>query len=899
MNKKLLAGLVVALLAAAGSLAVYRGQEAAPVPAASSALAPAVASDSLQPFFTDILATHRRLIVLFADDAALSADERSRIATVGQAIFHANRERVAAFEEKLNALMADGGVARFAPISRWLERVESDPDLFDADRLAFRDSLLSLQALLAADGSLPAIKLHRRIAEDLEALAEIERTYEKEIRQVFGRLETRGIVQKRERWEDYVAKLQQRYSRAGILGEFADLGASTAEATESAPGMRGAAKKPVDESSGEIFGHGLPPKTLVLTFDDGPHASYSAEIAAILKQYNAPAIFFEVGSNLGTVDTAGKAKLTPRAEVSRKLLAAGYTLGNHSLTHAQLAKKSGDELKNEIVVTDELLKAVDGRRSLLFRFPYGAHNAEGLEVLEGAHLRSMMWNIDSLDWADPVPASIVERVLNTVDKEGRGIVLFHDIHQRTVKALPAILERLSAEGYQFAGWDGKGFSVAKGNPPPAAGVASATGYADSWAVVIGIDDYARWPKLQYAVRDARAIRDALIKRFGFAKERVIVLENAEATRPAILAAFNERLAKAGLKRNDRLFVFFAGHGATRQLNSGRELGYLVPVDSDPNQLATDGIPMSDLQNIAENLSAKHALFIMDACYSGLGLTRGAGSANFLRDNAKRLGRQMLTAGGADQLVADGGPNGHSVFTWTLLQGLGGKGDLNGDGLITATELAAYVAPAVAAVSQQTPAFGSLPGSEGGDFVFELPPEGEFLNADSRQLPAEAIALNGKLDASKAAAPEAKPASVVVRDLQGGEQKLTPPAAVLTGTRQQAQHANDRGLQFYREKQYAEAETQLLDALRLWPEFTLAANNLGFVYYKQEKYPDAVRWFEATLKLDPSRAVAWLNLGDAQLKAGKSDEAKKAYKTYLELLPNGAGAGYVRETLGRL
>jgi uncharacterized caspase-like protein len=132
--------------------------------------------------------------------------------------------------------------------------------------------------------------------------------------------------------------------------------------------------------------------------------------------------------------------------------------------------------------------------------------------------------------------------------------------------------------------------------------------------------------------------------------------------------------------------------------------------------------MTELQNIAESLTAKHVLFVMDACYSGLGLTRGGGSSGLPARQRAPLGRQMLTAGGADQLVADGGPNGHSVFTWTLLQALGGKADLNGDGLITATELAAYVAPAVASVSQQTPAFGSLPGSEGGDFVFALPAE---------------------------------------------------------------------------------------------------------------------------------------------------------------------------------
>ncbi len=360
-----------------------------------------------------------------------------------------------------------------------------------------------------------------------------------------------------------------------------------------------------------------------------------------------------------------------------------------------------------------------------------------------------------------------------------------------------------------------------------------------------------------------------------------------------------------MKKNDRLFVFFAGHGATRQISSGRDLGYIVPVDSDPNQIATDAVPMTELQNIAESLTAKHALFVMDACYSGLGLTRGGGggnSSNFLRDNAKRTGRQMLTAGGADQLVADGGPNGHSVFTWTLLQALAGKGDLNGDGIITATELAAYVAPAVAAVSRQTPAFGSLPGSEGGDFIFELPVEAEFLSGQTTQLAGDAIAMNSKLDATRPAlvpgtdkpAAAVAPATVVVKDLQGGEQKIVPPLAVPTSARQLAQRANDRGLQLYKEKHYAEAEAQFTEALKLRPDFALAANNLGFVYYKQDKFAEAARWFENTIKIDPSRAVAYLNLGDAHAKAGNADKAKKAFGTYLELAPGGPGAGYARQ-----
>ena len=897
--------IVATVLAAAAGIAYFRSK---PPPVAISAIAPEAPgpdTGSLLVGFKDVLGAYRKIIVLFADEKTLGGNERVLANQVGQGLFHENRQRVEALEAKLQALIAANGPQRLEAIGVLLDYVESGADLFDADRLAFRELLRSLQSAVARDSSLPAIKLHKRIGEDLDALAEIERNYEKEIRLVFGRFETRAIDLKRERWQDYLASLKKLYSREQILRDFGIV--------MPYPSPKEVARKNKSEDEGEIFGNSLPPKTIVLTFDDGPHGVYTAEIAAILKQYSAPAVFFQVGSNLGTVAADGKTKLIAKAEVSRKLLDAGYTLANHSMTHAQLSKQTGNALKTEILGTDELLKAVDARRSPLFRFPYGARNDEGLAVLDAAHLRSVMWNIDSLDWADPVPSSIADRVLRSVEKEGRGIVLFHDIHERTVKALPAILDRLVAEGYQFAGWDGTGFTVAKtaaGAIPTGGAVAGSPGYSNSWAIVIGIDDYAKWPRLQYAARDAQAIRETLIQKFSFAADHVVSLTNKEATRTGILAAFHDKLAHSGMAKNDRLFVFFAGHGATRQLSSGRDLGYIIPVDSDPNQIATDAIPMTELQNIAESLTAKHVLFVMDACYSGLGLTRGGGSGNFLRDNAKRLGRQMLTAGGADQLVADGGPNGHSVFTWTLLQGLAGKGDLNGDGIITATELAAYVAPAVSAVSRQTPAFGSLPGSEGGDFVFELAANDEFLSGTSSQLSVDAIAMNTKLDATRPPVVAATPtggekpvvapatATVVVKDLQGGEQKIVTPVAIPSSQRQLAQRANDRGLQLYKEKQYAQAETQFTEALKLRPDFALAANNLGFVFYKQDKFAEAARWFENTVKMDPSRAVAYLNLGDAYTKAGNGEQAKKAFNTYLELAPNGTGASYARQQVDK-
>lgn len=900
-----IAATIAALLAVGGGVYLASHKAPAPAPAPPKVSVAAVLQgnadvNAISAQLKDVLANYRKIIVLLSDDQVLPDAERDQLRAIGQGLFHENQARIAKLNDALEALTAPANPTRFESLDTLLTYIESDAGLFDADRLAFRELLQALLADVAKDSSLPAIKMHKRISEDLDALAEIERNYEKEIRQVFGQLESRSIELKREKWDDYLTHLKKIYSREQILKDFGIVLPYPASTTTA----------PVDpaKEETEIFGTGLPKKTIVLSFDDGPHKRYTEEISAILKQYGVPAVFFNVGRNLGSLDAAGNAKLSSGAEVSRKLMADGYAVGNHSFSHAQLSKQSGDGLKAEILNTDTLLKAISVERAPLFRFPYGARNKEGMALLSEAHLTSVMWNIDSLDWADPIPSSIVERVMNSVDKTGRGIVLFHDIHERTVKALPAVLDRLVAEGYQFAGWDGTTFKVAKGakgggGAAPEKMVVS-TGYANSWAVVIGIDDYAKWPKLQYAVRDATGVRDVLVEKFGFAAERVVTLKNAEATRNNILAAFHDKLAHGGVQKNDRIFVFFAGHGATRKLSSGRDLGYIVPFDSDPNQFATDAIPMTEIQNIAESLTAKHAFFVMDACYSGLGLTRGAGNSSFLRDNARRIGRQMLTAGGGDQLVADGGPNGHSVFTWTLLQGLNGKADLNGDGLITATELAAYVAPAVASVSNQTPAFGSLPGSEGGDFVFELPAETEFLGPGTTQLSNEAIALNSKLDKSRLGVDDKRPANapalaVTVKDLQGRAQKIVPPGAVPTSSRQLAQRANDRGLQFYKEKQYAQAEEQFTEALKLRPDFALAANNLGFVFYKQQKYQEAARWFENTVKMDPSRAIAYLNLGDAHALGGDAAKAKVAYRTYLELAPNGSSAAAVRLKLEKL
>ena len=405
------------------------GDKDAQAPAAvtqPSAQAAAAADPAAAPLLGALqkqLDGYRRIIVLLADEEQQSAADRTTSTRIGQQLFHDGLEQRGAIATQFDTLLRGTSPQRFATLGTVLDYIESAPELFDADRLAFREVLRDLHERIGADSSLPAVKLHQRIGEDLEALDEIERNYNQELTRIFSRFErTRAIELKREKWDDYIAHLHKDYSREAILRDY---------------GVIEPYPMSMKDSDREIFGRDLPPKTVVLTFDDGPHKAYTDEVVAILKRYDVPGVFFEVGRNLGKVDTDGKVSLGPMAKISRNLMEEGYAVGNHSLTHAQLSRTTGDALRQQVLDTDTLLKDVDSKRAPLFRFPYGARNAEGLQLLNEAGLKSIMWNIDSMDWADPVPESIVQRVLDQVNKEQRGIILVHDIHDRAVKALPA------------------------------------------------------------------------------------------------------------------------------------------------------------------------------------------------------------------------------------------------------------------------------------------------------------------------------------------------------------------------------------------------------------------------------------------------------------------------------
>jgi peptidoglycan/xylan/chitin deacetylase (PgdA/CDA1 family)/tetratricopeptide (TPR) repeat protein len=872
----------------------------------AAAAIPAGAQISVATTMDDAVAAYRKIIVLMDNAAALDEGNRERVRTAAWILFEQNHGRLQQLEQDLNTSTATN-VDLFED---FLTRLETGGNYRDADKLAFRDVLDGLVASVRP-ANLTA-EQQKRLSDDAAAIEKIQTLYQKEIAQIFAGLQTRGMPVHREAWEHYVAFLKTKYTREQVLREYA----SQLPDAES----RGGA---TPKSKLEMFGTEMPEKTVALTFDDGPHPRYTDEVLAILKKYNLHAVFFEIGKNLGTVGPDNKITLDPTSAASYRILESGSMIANHSYSHPVLPKLPEAARTKEIDSTNALLTYILKSPPVLFRPPYGATNLGILDQVQSDKMKTVLWNVDSEDWADPVPNSVAKRVITEVEQQHRGIILFHDIHKVGLDALPTVIETLEADGYTFVSWNGSAFAAAETRggqtevtPPPPTAVQP---YRESWAAIIGIDDYINWQKLQYATHDALAVRDLLIQKYNFKPDHITTLLNSQATRENILSLLGDKLADGSkVQHEDRVFVFYAGHGATRKLASGRELGYIIPVDADLTDYEGSAISMTNFQDISEGIPAKHLLFVMDSCYSGLALTRGGAaqsSQNYLTEISRREARQMFTAGGADQQVADNGPNGHSVFTWTLLQGLDGRADLNGEGVITASELAAYVAPAVSALSRQTPAFGNLPGSEGGDFIFDWKHDTEFLNQDSAQLPDDGIKVNAELEKLRAQMKEEQRKNEELRKkLETAEARLKQaPAPGTQGTStpapnlvapastppDQAAAANDEGMRLYKEKRYADAVAKFIEASNMQPNSALFANNAGFAFFRMGQYDQAVTWFQKAIANDPKRAVAYLNLGDAYVQLQKKTEAKAAYEKFLTLSPNSKSAPAVRQKMSSL
>lgn len=217
----------------------------------------------------------------------------------------------------------------------------------------------------------------------------------------------------------------------------------------------GDGNSPEDEivSERQLYGNELPDKTISLTFDDGPGAR-TEELADYLAARGIKATFFINGS-----------KVAGRQSAVDRIVARGHLLANHTHNHKQLTKQSSATIIQEIADTDAIIADVQPAGPWVVRAPYGAWNGTVARTLNGSAMKkyvgSVFWDFggeltsySAADWDCWGKGVSVQRCgdlyLTEIRKKKRGIVLMHDIHNKTVDMVKAIVPVLEQEGFKFA-----------------------------------------------------------------------------------------------------------------------------------------------------------------------------------------------------------------------------------------------------------------------------------------------------------------------------------------------------------------------------------------------------------------------------------------------------------------
>lgn len=220
----------------------------------------------------------------------------------------------------------------------------------------------------------------------------------------------------------------------------------------------------------------------------------------------------------------------------------------------------------------------------------------------------------------------------------------------------------------------------------------------TYAVVIGVADYQaltyRTGDLRFADHDARQVATFLRSKSGgtVPEANIRLLTNSQAT----LTAINQALTlfrRAG--HDDRLILYFSGHG----LPTG-----FVPYDTKPGNLNRI-LTYTLIKAAFHDAKAATKLCIADACLSG-GITRQKATPSAAKRGAAGTSVAMILASRSTQNAVEDRRLAAGAFTYYLLKGLGGQGDLNGDGIVTIRELYQYVSPELRKRTRgkQTPIF---------------------------------------------------------------------------------------------------------------------------------------------------------------------------------------------------
>lgn len=187
------------------------------------------------------------------------------------------------------------------------------------------------------------------------------------------------------------------------------------------------------KSAGENAAENAEIKRIALTFDDGPHPTYTEELLDGLKERGVKATFFVTGEH---------AELHP--DIIMRMSEEGHLIGNHTYSHIQLTSGNKKTFKEELRRTNEVITEITGQEVTYVRPPYGSWDKAFEKEL---NMLPVLWSVDPLDWCCSDAACVARKVETAVSEN--DIILLHDYYASSVQAAFMIVDALQEEGYDF------------------------------------------------------------------------------------------------------------------------------------------------------------------------------------------------------------------------------------------------------------------------------------------------------------------------------------------------------------------------------------------------------------------------------------------------------------------
>ena len=180
-------------------------------------------------------------------------------------------------------------------------------------------------------------------------------------------------------------------------------------------------------------------RDVYLTYDDGPHPTYTPALLDLLAASGAQATFFALGSEVARYPG-----------IAARIVGEGHAIGNHTWSHPRLTTVSGEVLRRQLLDTQSVVQRTTGVTPSCLRPPYGDRDATVNARVADLGLRMSLWDIDPQDWRRPGTDAIVDHVLARV-RPG-SVILLHDGRKdrgQTVAATERLLAALTEQGYQL------------------------------------------------------------------------------------------------------------------------------------------------------------------------------------------------------------------------------------------------------------------------------------------------------------------------------------------------------------------------------------------------------------------------------------------------------------------